>query len=93
MLSDGFIERARSEHGALADEIIEELSSYIASNGDKYENHEATVDLWIARRREKQAQRATAKRESNAHAEKPRYGNFDPEEAFRAALERSFADA
>ena len=80
-----------SRHGALAEEIIDELSAYMASRNATYGNHEAVVDLWIARRREKnQRGKPFAKEQTE---ERVRYGNFDPMEAWQHALERSVESA
>ena len=57
----------------------------MASRNATYDNHEAVVDLWIARRRERQNSTPRAK----VQEEKVRYGNYDPDEAMKVALQRT----
>lgn len=59
---------------------IERLSEYIASTGKTYKSHLATIRSWDRQDKEK-----------GKPPDKPRYGNFDPNEAFEAALKRSRA--
>ena len=56
----------------------------------RYEENKRENDMLAAEKKEKDAARRGIKR-----TEKPtkRYGDFDPEEAFRLALERSFAES
>ena len=84
MLSVDFYDSVRLMHGTVADRVIDELSAYMASRGATYDNHEAVVDLWIARQ-EKEARRAEP---SEKKVIKPQY-NFDPEEAMRQAIRRT----
>lgn len=53
------------EHQKIIDEgyagLIEELSLYIASKGDKYKSHYATIRQWAKRRKQEQAEKTTPK--------------------------------
>lgn len=84
MLSVDYYDSVRLMHGTVADRVIDELSAYMASRGATYDNHEAVVDLWIARQ-EKEARRSDKISKKDI---KPQY-NFDPEEAMRQAIIRS----
>ena len=54
----------------------------------RYEEHKREQDREAKEKREK----LDARRGERKTKEKPRYGDFDPEEAFKLALARSFAD-
>jgi hypothetical protein len=61
---------------------IERLSEYIASTGKTYKSHLATIRSWDRQDKEK-----------GKPPDRPRYGNFDPEEALEAAIRRSHGEA
>lgn len=67
---------------------IEYLSEFMASTGKTYESHLATIRLW-----DKQDKEKAAKKHQGKPPDKPRYGNFDPEEALEAAIRRSRGEA
>lgn len=69
---------------------INELSAYIASRGDCYVNHYATLCNWASR----DSKRANQQQQQPSVPPKKheRYGSFDPVEAFEQALERSFEE-
>ena len=84
-------------------ERIDELSLYIASSGKEYRDHYATLKSFSKRRispevlrREESPKNASlglySARESKAKSEKPRYGDFDPEEALQEAIRRSLEE-
>lgn len=77
LLSDSDYEKLKSEFPSDYTARIESLSSYIASTGKSYKNHLATIRNW-------------ARKESSNPSNKPRYGDFDTNEAFQKALERSY---
>jgi predicted phage replisome organizer len=81
LLSDSDFEKLKAEFPSDYNARIENLSSYIASTGKTYKNHLATIRNWARQEKEKAPQ-----------AKKPRYSNFDVNEAFQAALRRTEAE-
>ena len=81
-------------------ERIDELSLYMASSGKEYCDHYATLKSFSKRRISPDVQRhggaqedaslgLYSARRSKAEPQKPRYGDFDPEQAMRDAILRS----
>ncbi|MBQ8380592.1 MAG: phage replisome organizer N-terminal domain-containing protein, partial [Clostridia bacterium] len=97
-LSDGDYAALKGEYGELIDRTIDELSSYMKSMGKSYEDHFATLYRWALNSitREKSARESSegsyrGRGAPAAKSPKPRYGDFDPEEAMRRAIERTFS--
>ena len=80
LLSDEDVTKLQAEFPSDWRVRVERLSEYIASTGKTYKSHLATIRSWDRQDKEK-----------GKPPDKPRYGNFDPEEAFEAALQRSRA--
>ena len=79
LLSDEDVTKLQAEFPIDWTDRIERLSEYIASSGKTYKSHLATIRSW-----------AKTEADKPRHDEpKKRYGNFDPNEAFEAALRRS----
>ena len=98
LLSDGDYAALKGEYGELIDRTIDELSSYMKSMGKSYEDHFATLYRWALNSitREKSARESSegsyrGRGAPAARSPKPRYGDFDPEEAMRRAIERTFS--
>ncbi len=79
LLSDEDVKKLQAEFPSDWRVRIERLSEYIASTGKTYKSHLATIRSW-----HRMDESKTPK------TEKTRHGNFDAEEAFEAALERSY---
>lgn len=81
LLSDKDMEKLKAEFPGDYEERIERLSEYIASKGEKYKNHLATIRNW-ARRDEREGGKRSAKRGGSiggAHGaieESGAYGKF-----------------
>ena len=84
LLTDEELKALKAEFPNDWQQRIEKLSEYIASSGKVYDSHLATIRIWAKADEEKQ---------KAAEAVKPRHGNFDPNEAFEAALKRSYGKA
>lgn len=82
LLSDEDVTKLQAEFPSDWRVRIERLSEYIASTGKTYKSHLATIRSWDRQDKEK-----------GKPPDKPRHGNFDPNEAFEAALKRSYGDA
>ena len=78
LLSDEDVTKLQAEFPSDWQQRIEKLSEYIASTGKTYKSHLATIRSWDRQDKEK-----------GKPPDKPRYGNFDPEEALEAAIRRS----
>ena len=83
LLTDEELKALKAEFPNDWQQRIEKLSEYIASSGKVYDSHLATIRIWAKTDEEKQ---------KAAEKDKPRYGNFDPNEALEAALRRSRAE-
>lgn len=81
LLSDADYEKLKAEFPVDYNTRIENLSAYIASTGKSYKNHLATIRNWA--RKDKEAGTTKAK---------PRYGNFDINDAFQKAVKRSYSE-
>ncbi len=81
LLSDEDVTKLQAEFPSDWRVRVERLSEYIASTGKTYKSHLATIRSWD--RMDK----------ANKPPDKPRYGNFDPEEALEAAIRRSRGEA
>lgn len=81
LLSDEEITKLQAEFPSDWRIRIERLSEYIASTGKTYKSHLATIRSWHRMDKESKP------------PDKPRYGNFDPEEALEAAIRRSRGEA
>lgn len=81
LLSDEEITKLQAEFPSDWRVRIERLSEYIASTGKTYKSHLATIRSWHRMDKESKP------------PDKPRYGNFDPEEALEAAIRRSRGEA
>ena len=80
LLSDSEYEKLKAEFPSDYTARIENLSSYIASTGKTYKSHFATIRNW-------------ARKDKGAIPKaKPRYGNFDVNEAFNRAVRRTEAE-
>jgi predicted phage replisome organizer len=79
LLSDSDFEKLKSEFPSDYTARIENLSSYIASTGKSYKNHLATIRNW-------------ARKENTGKENKPRYGSFDVNDAFKKALNRTYTE-
>ena len=77
LLSDSDYEKLINEFPTDYTARIENLSAYIASTGKTYKNHLATIRNWARKDKD---------------ASKPRYGNFDVNDAFNKALKRSYSE-
>ena len=77
LLSDSDYEKLINEFPTDYTARIENLSAYIASTGKTYKNHLATIRNW-------------ARKEQDTS--KPRYGDFDINDAFNKALKRSYGE-
>lgn len=67
------------------DKAIKFLDEYIAEKGYKSKSHNLAIRRWVMD--------AVAEKESTKAKQqpvKPRYGNYDPEEVFQRALERTY---
>ncbi len=84
LLTSDEYERFKSKFPEDYNERINELSTYIASLGDHYVNHYATLHNWATRDAKQ------SRPQDSAKPKKERYGSFDPEEAFEFALRRTF---
>ena len=88
----------------IADELIEDFSSHMEATGKEYRNHYAVLLRWSKNEfapgraednRKKVCEPSPNQRgqprdiKKSSAGEKRRYGDFDPMEAFRLALERS----
>ena len=82
LLSDEDVTKLQAEFPSDWQQRIEKLSEYIASTGKTYKSHLATIRSWDRQDKEK-----------GKPPDKPRCGNFDPNEAFEAALKRSYGKA
>lgn len=82
LLSDEDVTKLQAEFPSDWRVRIERLSEYIASTGKTYKSHLATIRSWDRQEKEK-----------GKPPDKPRYGNFDPEEALEAAIRRSHGEA
>jgi hypothetical protein len=83
LLTDEELKALKAEFPNDWQQRIEKLSEYIASSGKVYDSHLATIRIWAKADEEKQ---------KAAEKDKPRHGNFDPNEAFEAALKRSYGE-
>lgn len=82
LLSDEDVTKLQAEFPSDWRVRVERLSEYIASTGKTYKSHLATIRSWDRQDKEK-----------GKPPDKPRYGNFDPEEALEAAIRRSHGEA
>lgn len=85
---------------------LERLSTFIIERRARIKNHfqiilrwyeedkrDGTLPVTDSRARELSSSMASGSGTASKKEEKPRYGSFDPTEAFRIALKRSFSDA
>ena len=75
------------EHGMVfALKAITFLDEYIEETGYKRKNHYLCIKRWVIDAVKEKEEKAI----KNGKGEKPRYGDFDPAEAHRLALERTY---
>ncbi len=95
MLNDWQAARLKEKLGAeLYEAYLDRLSSFIIEKRARIKNHFETILKWYEEDKRDGVVEARIRAEKRAKQEKspPRYGSFDPDEAFRHALARSFAD-
>lgn len=86
-LTDDELKRLTERLPGKFSEYIERLSEYIASKGDKYKSHYATILAWIRRDEEERAAQAS----KGKTVERAAYNGFDAEEAMQQALARTYS--
>ena len=96
-LTDGQLADLKSRLGeSQLNRYMDKLASFISSRGARIRSHYDTINKWYEEDYKSgiappksQAYEPSHYRPAKFQPEKPRYGNFDPGEAFRYALERS----
>lgn len=84
-LTDEEHHKLELEYGSdLTGKAITHLDEYIEMKGYKAKSHYLAIRKWVIDAVNEKAQKALGKEP------KPRYGNFDTEEAFQKAIERSY---
>ena len=86
-LTDDELKRLTERLPGKFSEYIERLSEYIASKGDRYKSHYATILAWIRRDEEERAAQAS----KGKTVERAAYNGFDAEEAMQQALARTYS--
>lgn len=88
-LSEGEMSELNAQYGAETERVIEELSSYIASYGERYKSHYATLVRWLERGRSEPHGRASS---ASGAGERVRFATFDPMEVFQRRVMRSYEE-